>query len=196
LPVGDKRAQRWRSYSIASSPLKGNQIELCIVENPKGLGTPYLFSLNVGDEIRFKGPDGGFVLPTDSSKKMVLICTGTGIAPFRSMINYDLEHNKDREIHLIFGCRKESDILFLDEWILLSNAYPNFKFDIACSREVSTMYHHGYVHDIYMSKYAGVSLEDHIFMVCGWSGMIDQACDYLINRLKVPLGSIKYELYG
>lgn len=197
LPVGDKRAQRWRSYSIASEPNGSADIELCIVLNEQGIGTPFIFELEIGDILKFKGPDGGFVLPSNLEKTLVMIATGTGIAPFRSMIKYIFSNSlKFNNIHLIFGTRYESDILFLDEWKELASNDSKFKFDVALSRQQIPGYHHGYVHDIYMEAYKGVLPENPYFMLCGWSGMIDQACVHLIKDMKVSTSAIKYELYG
>lgn len=62
LPIGEKRIQRWRSYSIANAPNGSNQLELCIVNAPQGLGSTYLFEeIQTGSLLKFKGPDGGFV---------------------------------------------------------------------------------------------------------------------------------------
>ena len=62
-----------------------------IVKLEGGLGTTYLFEeAKVGTEIKFKKPAGVFTLPADvSDKNLVFICTGTGVAPFRSMV-FDL----------------------------------------------------------------------------------------------------------
>ncbi len=112
LPIGEKRLQRWRSYSIASAPNGSNHLELCIVNAPAGLGTTYLFEeIQEGDTLKFKGPDGGFILPEKIEKDLVFVCTGTGVAPFRSMI-LDLKKTgkTHRNLHLIFGTREESGI--------------------------------------------------------------------------------------
>ena len=78
LPVGDKRLQRWRSYSISSAPAGTNKIELCIVHFDGGLGSTYFFDqVVVGTELKFKGPEGGFVLPEVIDQDVVMICTGT-----------------------------------------------------------------------------------------------------------------------
>ncbi|MEO6037987.1 MAG: FAD-binding oxidoreductase, partial [Saprospiraceae bacterium] len=87
LPIGDKRLQRWRSYSLANPPDGTNVLELCVVRSPEGTGSRYLFEqTEPGTTLRFKGPDGGFVLPETIERDLVFICTGTGVAPFRSML--------------------------------------------------------------------------------------------------------------
>ena len=107
LPIDDRPAKRIRSYSIASWPDGTNVFELLIVLLEGGLGTTYLFNeIKEGSELTLRGPQGVFTLPETLDKDFYLICTGTGIAPFRSMINYIKIHNiPHQNINLIFGTR-------------------------------------------------------------------------------------------
>jgi ferredoxin-NADP reductase len=212
LPISEKRLKRWRSYSIANAPNALNtdgtylintegstELEFCVVkaENSTG-GSKYLCEeATIGTPIRFKGPDGTFVLkqPLDNHD-LVFICTGTGIAPFRSMIwdiyNQQIPH---RKIHLIFGARYEKDILYRKELEEFDTLLPNFKFDIALSRETAWQGHKGYVHSIYTEGYRE-KRPDVDFYICGWSNMIDDAVAKLIVDLGYDKSQIHYELYG
>src|SRR3954466_16415907 len=111
LPIHEKPNKRWRSYSIASWPDGTNVFELVIVLLEGGLGTSYLFNeVMVGSELTLRGPQGVFVLPEVIDKDLFLVCTGTGVAPFRSMVHYIHEHNiTHQNIYLIFGTRYLSD---------------------------------------------------------------------------------------
>ena len=197
LPVGDKRKDRWRSYSIANEPNEDNLVELCIVRSSEGPGTKFLFDeVKTGTEILFKGPDGGFVAPSDLSKELVLICTGTGVAPFRSMIRHIFAQKLPfKGIHLIFGTRKEEDILYRDEFEKLAEEFPSFRYSVALSREKKSGTHHGYVHSIYSDIYSK-PVVDRYFYVCGWSKMIDEAVENLIVKLGYDKSQVRYELYG
>src|SRR5436190_11898343 len=117
LPIHEKVNKRWRSYSIASWPDGTNVFELLIVLAEGGLGTAYLFNeITVGSELTFRGAQGVFTLPEAIEKDIFLVCTGTGVAPFRSMVNYlQLHHTTlHKNICLIFGCRKKGDLLYYD----------------------------------------------------------------------------------
>src|SRR5690606_33464756 len=93
LPIHEKPNKRWRSYSIASWPDGSNVIELVIVLLEGGAGTTYLFNeVKVGSELTLRGPQGVFTLPDPIEKDLFLICTGTGIAPFRAMTHYIRQH--------------------------------------------------------------------------------------------------------
>ena len=211
LPINAKRLQRWRSYSIASAPDGTNLIELCIVRLDGGLGTEYLFdTLKIDDTLTFKGADGTFTLPETPKtlpKKVVMIATGTGIAPFRSMLfdknNPDFENTN---VHLIFGTRTAEGILYENEWAKLTETNPNLRLSVALSREnasnldkIADFYknnnkiniNNGYVHQFYTEDF---DIEAHYYL-CGWKNMIDEAVANL-KRLGLPENQLHYELYG
>lgn len=197
LPVSDKRLNRWRSYSIANHPNDSSLLEFCIVRSADGLGTKYIFDeLRIGSQVKFKGPDGGFVIPADLQNEIVLICTGTGIAPFRSMWNHIKTKQLDfHKIHLISGTRYDTTILYEEELKEMKAVFPNFDYSIALSRQKTEVYHHGYVHDIYQEKFKEV-IDNRHFYLCGWSSMIDEAVSNLIIKMGYAPNQIHYELYG
>lgn len=195
LPIHEQRNKRWRSYSIASMPDGTNVIELVIVLLEGGAGTTYLFNEGkVGMELTVRGPQGVFTLPENIERDMFLICTGTGIAPFRSMVNYVKHHSLPHEkIHLIFGTRKKDDLLYEDEMRQLQAAMPNFTYHPVLSREQIDGYHNGYVHSVYENLCAGAPPAD--FMLCGWKVMIDEAKQKILD-LGYDKKNIHLELYG
>jgi ferredoxin-NADP reductase len=197
LPIGDKRLQRWRSYSIANAPDGSNGFELCIVRSPSGAGSRYFFEeIGIGSSLRFKGPDGNFCLPPLVDKDLVLICTGTGIAPFRAMLQDLLgKQNHQGKVHLIFGTRYASGLLFRSEMEGFARDFPNFTYDFALSREKTEDGHEGYIHDIYLRLYAE-KRPDICFYLCGWSNMIDEAVDNLLLKTGCERGQVLFELYG
>lgn len=197
LPIGERRNQRWRSYSIASAPDGSNVLELCIVHLDGGLASGWLFKeAKSGTSIKFKGPDGTFTLPESLENELVLICTGTGVAPFRSMI-WEVNNQKipHKGIHLIFGTRTADGILYKDEFESLAQKMPEFRYSVALSREEQKGYYHGYVHDIYLKNYEA-KRPDVTFYLCGWTKMVDEAVANLIVKMGYERGHVKYELYG
>ncbi len=198
LPIHEQKNKRWRSYSIASHPDGTNVIELVIVWLEGGLGTHYLFNeISVGSEVLLRGPQGIFTLPALIDKDLFLICTGTGIAPFRSMVHYIHLHNiEHKNINLIFGCRKLCDSLYGDELKILSTKLPGFNYLPVFSREdkENTNIKHGYVHAIYESLLLAEKPEAY-FYLCGWKNMIDDAKHNII-AMGYDKKSIHLELYG
>ena len=202
LPIHEKRTKRWRSYSIANAPDQSNVLEFCIVLLEGGAGSTFFFEeVKIGTPIRFKNPAGGFYLPKEITKDLVFICTGTGVAPFRSMI-WDIYTKKisHKSIHLIFGTRQEDGILYEEEFLELMEKMPDFKYSVSLSRaknlpERKYELTKGYVHPIYQNHFSDVR-EDIDFWICGWSNMIDEAVAKLMIEMKYDKGQIHYELYG
>lgn len=194
LPIHEQKNKRWRSYSIASMPDGTNVIELLISYVPDGLGTNYIFNeIKEGDELTLRGPQGVFTLPEEIDKDLVMICTGTGIAPFRSMLHYINTHKlPHRNLHLIFGTRVQSDLLYRDEMAELEKAMPNFTYHPTLSREEWDG-HKGYVHNVYETLYKDRQPAN--FLLCGWRMMIDEAKHRLLD-MGYDKKAIHLELYG
>ena len=194
LPIDEKTGRKgMRHYSIASSPA-GNVLEFIINKVPGGKGTEYLFDkVKIGTQFPIKGPVGKFVLPNEIMHDLCMICTGTGIAPFRSMINHIYNNNvAHKEIHLIFGTQKKEDLLYHEEMLALVEKHKSFHYKVALSREEFNGYK-GYVHPIYQQIFDGKK-QGHFFF-CGMKNMILQGRDWLLEK-GYERKSIKYELYG
>ena len=194
LPIHEKKNKRWRSYSIASAPNQTNTYELVIVLVEDGLGTPYLFNnIAIGDEIQFRGPAGVFVLPETIEHDYFMICTGTGIAPFRSMVQHIYQQQLPcKDLYLIFGTRTKSDLLYYDELMELHDKFQSFRFIPVLSREKWDG-HTGYVHQVYQQLCVGKP--DAQFLLCGWKNMIDEAKNNLL-AMGYDKKQIHFELYG
>ncbi len=194
LPIHEKPNKRWRSYSIASWPDGTNVFELVIVLTPHGRGSTWIFeNINVGTEFRFRGPQGTFTLPGILDRDLFLICTGTGIAPFRSMLHHIRLHQTDhKNIYLIFGTRTKADILYYDEMKNLAAGMENLHYIPTLSRE-NWDGREGYVHYIYEELCSG--RQPAYFYLCGWRNMIDEARQR-ITDMGYDKKSIHVELYG
>lgn len=203
LPIHEKPARRLRSYSIASWPDGSNVFELCIVLLEGGAGTTYLFNeIKEGSELILRGPVGVFTLHEPIEKDLYFICTGTGIAPFRSML-YDIKRKgtEYRSMYLLFGCRFKKDILYFEELKALADSMPNVHYLPTLSRE-NWEGPQGYVHPLYeviikeqQQNNEGQSLPEAQFFLCGWKNMIDEAKEKIM-ALGYDKRSIHQELYG
>ena len=197
IPIHEKKTKRWRSYSISSPPNDTNEFELVIVYVPDGAATNYIWrEVKVGSTISFKGPLGVFTLPDNIETELCFIATGTGIAPFRSML-LDLIHHPrpTKNIYLIFGTRFLNDILYREEMEDIQSQLPNFKFLTALSRETSPAYtgHKGYVHPVYEGLFTDKRPAQ--FYLCGWRNMIDEGKQRLL-AMGYDHKQVHVELYG
>jgi CDP-4-dehydro-6-deoxyglucose reductase len=197
LPIHEKKTKRWRSYSMSSPPNGANEFELIIVNQPHGLASKYFWNeVHVGSKLTFKGPLGIFTLPEVIETDLCLIATGTGVAPYRSMLLDLMNYPRPtKEIHLVFGTRYLKHILYRDELESFHTRIPNFHFHLTLSRENSPDYggRKGYVHPIYEELFADKRPAH--FYLCGWRNMIDEAQQRIL-AMGYHQKNIHIELYG
>ena len=195
LPIHEKPNKRWRSYSIASWPDGSNVFELLIVLVEDGAGTPWIWNnISVGSDFTLRGPQGVFTLHEENlNKDLFLISTGTGIAPFRSMVQHMNIHQTPHEnIYMLFGCRTQKDLLYYNELKELEKQMPKLHFHATLSREQWDG-KKGYVHALYEELCA--NKQPATFFLCGWKAMIDEA-KQRIQALGYDRKAIHQELYG
>lgn len=112
--AGPKGRDLRRAYSIASAP-SVRPIELCVKLVEGGPGTNYLFKLRPGDTFRGFAPYGDFVLETPPTRHACLIATGTGIAPFKAMVeSEEFLAAPPKSTLALLGVRSEDELLYLD----------------------------------------------------------------------------------
>ena len=101
-----------RLYSV-SSPRDGerpnfNNLSLTVKREPHGICSNYVCDLQKGDTVKLTGPFGStFLLPSDSEAHLLMICTGTGSAPFRAftMRRQRTQPASRNSLTLVFGAR-------------------------------------------------------------------------------------------
>jgi ferredoxin--NADP+ reductase len=118
-----------RAYSIASSNLSKDYVEFYITLVHSGALTPRLFDLKIGDKIWMGNKFVGmFTLDqVAEDQNIVLIGTGTGVAPYMSMLRTDALHRKGN-IVVILGASNSWDLGYSSELNLLQILSPKFKY--------------------------------------------------------------------
>src|ERR1700731_1092171 len=117
-----------RAYSIASPPQDNNKFALCLNRVQDGFMSNFLCDMKEGDEISCQGPFGDFIL-RPPLRDTIFIATGTGIAPFRSMLHWLLageSRHQNKQLYLVFGNRTEQDIYYHEEFLRLAAERENF----------------------------------------------------------------------
>ena len=125
-----------RAYSIASSPAEDNRFALCLNRVQDGFMSNFLCDMKEGMEIACQGPFGDFIL-RPPMRDSIFIATGTGIAPFRSMLHWllgDESRHQHKQLWLVFGNRTEKDIYYHEEFLGLAQAHSNFHYMPTLSR--------------------------------------------------------------
>ena len=117
-----------------------------IEETVYGVCSSYLCNLEPGEDVKITGPVGKeMLLPDDPEAKVIMMATGTGIAPMRAYL-WRMFKDKERQANpeyqfkgfawLIFGVPTTPNILYRDELEEIQQKYPNnFRLTNAISRE-------------------------------------------------------------
>jgi CDP-4-dehydro-6-deoxyglucose reductase len=122
-----------RAYSMANAPhtlVAGTpMVELHIRHMPGGKFTDHVFGAMKEKEIqRIEAPFGSFYLREDSNKPMVLLASGTGFAPIKTLLEHMQHKNIQRPARLYWGGRRPSDI-YMSDWVTAQLALmPNLQF--------------------------------------------------------------------
>ena len=183
-----------KSYSIASSPSLGKQIELCIKRVEGGFVSNWFFALKEGDVIHTSLPYGVFTVKEPLQDNLIFVGTGTGIAPLRGMIQRLYEQGCTKDVWVIFGNRHETDVLYENEWRELEKKHKNFHFIPTVSRpQAGWKGETAYVQEIVKKTFAGKN-EGLDFYGCGLVPMCQQLKAALLE-MGIPKERIHFEQF-
>jgi Na+-transporting NADH:ubiquinone oxidoreductase subunit F len=174
----------YRAYSIATSPLFKDRIELIIRHVPGGLCSTYVHRvLEKGDKVIFTGPFGDFYLQEGNKRDIIAIAGGCGMAPIRSIINYLAAKGMPRKFLYFFGARAKRDLFFTEEFRELEKKFPNFRYIPALSEPKPQDRWEGEVGLItkVAEKYLSDGGEKEAYL-CGPPPMIDAAVKLLTKK--------------
>jgi ferredoxin-NADP reductase len=184
-----------RAYSIASPPAEDNRFSLCLNRVQDGFMSNFLCDLKEGEELACQGPFGDFIL-RPPLRDTIFIATGTGIAPFRSMLHWllaDESRHQGKQLWLVFGSRHEFDIYYHQEFQSLAAEHTNFHYLPTLSRAGPEWQGlRGYVQEHVPGIAQGRS-DMHAY-ICGLDKMIKANRD-LLKGLGWDRKSILYEKY-
>lgn len=118
-----------RNYSIANPPQKNDEIELHIRHVPGGkFSEGQLVGLDKGATLEIELPYGEFTLRQDTGRRAILIATGTGFAPIKSIIENNIRMGATRPLHLYWGANTEAGLYMLDLAKRWAETYAWFRF--------------------------------------------------------------------
>lgn len=125
-----------RSYSIANNRVHAHKLTFHIRRLAGGRFSEWAHQeLAVGDKIAVSDPQGlCYYLPNDLEQNMLLVGTGSGLAPLAGIIEEALHHGHRGEIHLYHGSREVDGLYWIDEMRQLAKAHPNFHYTPCVSR--------------------------------------------------------------
>ncbi|SEB25751.1 CDP-6-deoxy-delta-3,4-glucoseen reductase [Variovorax sp. YR216] len=177
-----------RSYSMANAPHDGAELELHIRHMPGGRFTDHVFgAMKEKDILRVEGPFGSFYLREDSDKPLILLASGTGLAPIKALIEHMQRQGIRRQATLYWGGRRLAD-LYLDGWVRERLAdMPQLRYvpviSDALAEDLWTG-RTGFVHRAVMQDYPDLS--GHQVYACGAPVVINAARAEYSTRCKLP----------
>lgn len=181
------------AYSIASPPQSSDDVELCVKKVRGGPMSTWLYERTVGDIVTHSRAFGAFRFRTTPGRTAVFLATGTGIAPFRSMI-LDLVHRRISDgLWLYYGVGREVNLVYADEFRDLAASHPTFHFIPVVSRaEMSWTGERGWVQEPFLRDFQG--RRDFDAYVCGVKPMVDDVTR-LLGETGLPADHIFFEKY-
>jgi len=187
-----------RNFSIVNSSTDQGILQFSIRVN--GRFTTALNKLQIGEEVKVRGPFGTFVFDKERDKDTVFIAGGIGIAPFMSMIRYATITKLPNKISLLYGCKTQDDIPFINQIKQFEQQNPNFKSLFSISSRTSDKLiglnvNNGSVTPEIIDQVVNNSYEGKTFLICGHPHFMDAMAKNLINR-GVPADYIMTEAFS
>ncbi|GAB3339139.1 ferredoxin--NADP reductase [Marilutibacter aestuarii] len=197
-----------RSYSLATihdhEMGPGEAVEIAVSYVPGGAATALFEGLDVGGSVDASGPFGRFCLmPGDANARYLLIATGTGVTPYRSMLPQLEAAIRERGVRvvLLLGARNPDELLYGDEFRAFAERHPaHFRFIPCFSRELpdaDSPHAHADVREGYVQQFLAEVSPDagqDIAYLCGNPNMVD-ACFEALKDTGFEVRQIRREKY-
>jgi CDP-4-dehydro-6-deoxyglucose reductase, E3 len=177
-----------RSFSMANPPHADELIELHIRHVPGGSFTDHVFAkMKERDILRLEGPLGSFFLREDSIKPIVLVASGTGFAPIKSIIESALHRKVERPMVLYWGGRRPKDLYLnalAQKWALEHRHFRYVPVASEARPEDAWSGRSGFVHRAVMQDLPDLS--GYQVYACGVPAMVDAARKDFITQCQLP----------
>jgi ferredoxin-nitrite reductase len=125
----------WRSFTVSSAPTRPTVVELTVKKNTTGIVSPAIHTLQTGDMLTVRGPQGRFYFDPDAHHEpMVLAVAGSGITPAMSILRTIRDRQLDMPVTLLYGSRTRADVIFARELDELRLRLARLRLVLALSR--------------------------------------------------------------
>jgi propane monooxygenase reductase component len=191
-------ADEHRSFSMANTPSTAHELEFMIKVYPDGHFSGLLDSgeIKVGDELELTGPYGVFTLRATSTRRMLFIGGGAGMAPIMSLLRSLAESGNGRPAVYYYGARRPEDLFHIEELEGLQASLPDFRFIPALSEVDADL--NGWAGETGLITDVVDRLEEDVSeveaYVCGPPPMVEAAIA-LLERRGVPESQIHFDKF-
>jgi ferredoxin-NADP reductase len=182
-----------RAYSLASLPGDLPKLVFCVGTKAGGLGSKFFENVKVGDSVNLTVPYGIFTVKSHD-RPLLFVATGSGIAPFKSMVLQLLADGFSQEVHLLFGVRSEADLFYAGYFEDLAARHPNFKF-VATLSQASDTWHGARGRVTSHLELASSAYLSYDVYICGSKQMIVDVRALFVAKGLPPL-SMKFEVFN
>jgi CDP-4-dehydro-6-deoxyglucose reductase len=150
---------RKRAFSIASAPHDDALLELHVRHVPGGEFTEYIFEqMQERAVLRIQGPLGSFVLREASSRPMLFIGGGTGLAPVKALIEHAFHLGIQRPMTLYWGVRSSRDLYLPELPRRWSEAHDNFSYiPVLSEPDADWGGRRGFVHEAVLADHPDIA---------------------------------------
>ena len=190
------RGPEYRAYSICSSAYEKDRLDLVITKAEGGAVSTYVHEyLKVGDELVVSGPFGEFYLK-ESDRDILLIATGSGLAPVKSILDQIKRERLPRKTTLFFGAKTPEDLFFHDYLKGLEKEIADYTYTPTLSRVTDADQWQGEKGRVtqLIEKYIPDNPGTDVY-ICGAPPMVE-SCVELLTKKGVPEGHIYYDKFG
>jgi NAD(P)H-flavin reductase/hemoglobin-like flavoprotein len=182
----------WRTYSMANAPREDGTLEFHVRAVGGGwVSSALVRRLKVGDMVKLAAPMGSMTVDRSSSRDIVCVVGGTGLAPVKALIEEIGRYNRTRWVHLFRGVRHRDDLYDHHAVDRLVARYPWLSLVRAVSDDPGCRAEHGRVSDV-VARYG--PWPDHDFFVSGSAPMV-KATIRNLAELQVPSTRIRYDAF-
>jgi ferredoxin-NADP reductase len=188
-----------RSYSIASAPDGSPRFEIAVTRVEGGPASSWLHAVNPGVVLPFSGPQGFFTRPLESAAPSLMIATGTGVTPLRSMLRAALAAGSTQPIWLLLGVRREHDLLYEGELCAAMDATDLVRFEATLSQPKQDWrgrrgYVQTHVRELWRELESVSPVRPHAY-VCGLQRMVASVRDVLRTDMGAAREQVHSERY-
>jgi prolycopene isomerase len=185
-----------RPYGISSPPGEP-YYDLTVRRMPGGFVSHFLLDrVKVGDAFEATGPSGAFYHePLRDTSSLVFLAGGSGITPFASIVRETVRDSLPLGIHIIYGSRDPSDVIFAAEMANLAATRDNIRVDMVMSDPTADWSGLCGFLDARMISKLIEPVEGKTFYVCGPAAM-QLLCEGALESMGVPARLVRREAYG